>query len=175
MPSLSFSPLHLSTGTSTNDSHLSFHFFGGSISQSWTNVNWRYLTFKIMQGTEPSNFSGFTSVTSYDSDLLLKVAPGLQNAPTTTEVTPGELWTINYTQATTTTATASGTATWFWAYADGTTNGTGTIPRLMLRGTCGAVGSGADMELDYPNIVSGSTYLISNLFKMNVPLIYSWT
>lgn len=174
MPTVSFNETGLSAGTSSFSATIRHHFFWSNPSQSWWNAGWRYLTFKIMQGIEPSNFSGFTSVTSYDGDLLFKVTPGLQGAITTTQVTAGELWRINYIQNNPATATASGTATWFWAYSDGTSNGTGTTPRIIIRGTVGTEGSGADMILTSTSIVSGADYLLTNLFQLELPLIYSW-
>jgi hypothetical protein len=50
-------------------------------------------------------------------------------------------------------ATASGMATWFFIKNSG----------VMIAGTVGATGSGADLELDDVNIVQGKTYGISNL------------
>lgn len=169
MPSISFDNQHFDS-----PDIYAKHWVSTSISQSWTDVAWTYTTFKIYKGTEPSDFSGFTTKTAYDSDLLFTVLPADQSgAPTFTQVVSGETYSVNFTQDTPVIATASGTATWFWGYADGTSNNTGTTPRLMCRGTVGATGSGADIEIADTNIVAGNSYLILNL-KFLIPLTITW-
>ena len=170
MPSISFDNRHFE---GTAGGGFVAHWFDSSIAQSWTNISWYYTTIKVMQNTEPSNFSGFTANTSYDSDLLFTVTPSVQSAPTATQVTSGEYWTMNFNHNVPVVATGTGTATWFWMYADGTTNSTGGTPRLMARGSVGATGSGADLEIANTSITNGSTYLITSL-KFLIPLNYSW-
>lgn len=177
MPSISFSPANMIIATySSSESSLGRSLFNHSLSNTLTVQSFRYLNFRIYKGTEPSNFANFaSSKTFYDSDKLLTIPYDKQTDPVVTTIVANESYKISYHQDINATATGSGTATWFWAYFDGATNDSGTTTGIMFRGTCGAVGSGADMELDYPNIVSGSEYLINNLCSFTINLEYSWT
>lgn len=60
-------------------------------------------------------------------------------------------------------ATASGIATWFFIQNGG----------IMIAGTVGVTGSGADLELDDVNIVQGKTYGISNL-RIQMPNSFTY-
>lgn len=65
-------------------------------------------------------------------------------------------------------ATGSGTATWFLMETYSPTYGVGS----QLVGTVGAIGSGADMELETTSIVSGSPYRLLG-WKLQFPT--TWT
>lgn len=180
MPSISFSPANMTVqaGYNLGDASLGKYLFHNNLVYTdLSQASFRYMHFRIYKGTEPSNFANFvSSKTFYDSDKLLTIPYTLQTDPVVTTIVANDSYKVSYHQDINATATGSGTATWFWAYFDLTQNDTGnaTSPRIMFRGTCGAVGSGADMELDYPSIVSGSEYLITNLCSFTINLEYSW-
>lgn len=71
-------------------------------------------------------------------------------------------------------AIRTGTATWLWwivSPSSGLNNTTGTFLHEII-GTVGGLGSGADLELAYPNIITGVNYKLQNL-RVQFPT--SWT
>jgi hypothetical protein len=120
----------------------------------------------IMKGTPPTSFSGLTTYNARSADTLLFYS---------CEPNWGGGATFTNSQFILTTpfvaATQSGTATWFWGLTTSSPPGTGTIRQQMI-GTVGATGSGADLEISNTNIVSGTTYQITNL-KIKLPT--TWT
>lgn len=178
MPSISFSPANMIVTTySTSEGSLGRFLFNNNLSNTLVVNSLRYLNFRIYKGTEPSTFTNLNSKSFYDSDLLFKVSYAQQTDPVVSTVIENQTYKVSYQQDIAVTATGSGTATWFWAYFDGSysDSGSDSVPGFMFRGTCGAVGSGADMELDYPTIVSGSEYLVTNLCSFTINLEYTWT
>jgi hypothetical protein len=74
-------------------------------------------------------------------------------------------------------AVGTGLATWFLMHHNGNLASTATVTSLTtdkgcMLGTVGAAGSGADMEIGDPNIVSGVGYTCAGVY-FNYPL--TWT
>ncbi len=113
----------------------------------------------IMKGTIPSNFSGFANSSSYASDVLITYT----NAEITTVSTSNPTTTFTISKG----ASLSGTATWFWAASIYN----GALFNQFI-GTVGVTGSGADLEINDVNVVSGNGYRVLNL-KIQIPT--SWT
>lgn len=172
MPSLSFNNGAFSSVSSTEYFRPYSVFYATNTSQG-QGATWRYPTLKIMQGTQPSDFTGMTSTSDLSSDVLVTLTSSNFSAPTLSQVTSGELYRLRFFNTSPATATQTGTATWFWFYSDGTTDSTGTAPRMQCMGTVGTTGSGADMEFSSVNIVSGSQYQVIT-FYFDIPLVYSW-
>ena len=121
----------------------------------------------IMQGTIPTNFSGFTTYTASGraSDELMY----FNSTDDFIVGTSGNRATISTNLKA---ATASGTAAWFWAIGTmSNSTPTATIYQQFI-GTVGVSGSGADLTITDTNIVSGNLYRISSLI-INVPSTYT--
>lgn len=118
--------------------------------------------FTIMKGTIPTDFSTLTDWYSRSTDILLTISKG--SVAISASQNP---ITMNSSYIS---ASASGPATWF-RFKSGSLGGTNYLHQQYI-GTVGLSGSGADLEIDNTNIVSGNAYRIVNL-KIQIPT--SWT
>lgn len=135
----------------------------------------QYSKLRIMKGTVPTDFSTLTNVnTSRSTDILIDYSyfhngSNISSVNTTNPVTLSSILVA---------ASASGTATWFWYVGTSSSTGAGNAPpantpNQQFIGTVGLTGSGADLEIDNVNIVSGSSYKFTNL-KIQLPTSWTW-
>lgn len=134
----------------------------------------------LMKGTIPSSFSEIPNLNTRLSDVLCKFnttnAMG-DFAPTSVNTNPVNISTVYKT------AIATGIATWFWWHVS---------PRLIgsfatyddqinysadllhsIYGSVGLLTSGADLEMENVNIVSGQDYRVSDL-PLRFPTTWSY-
>lgn len=130
----------------------------------------RITSFRLMKGT-PITVPNSANVLARNSDTLVEWNNYYTQWTTTVNTNPVIINTP-YTAA-----TQSGTATWMWWFVKtwsggyvSQNNANAFIHEAV--GTVGGAGSGADVELTYPNIVSGVSYRILNL-RLQLPT--SWT
>lgn len=137
----------------------------------------------IMQGVVPTDFSTLPVYSSRSSDVLVSLT-----TPYGDSLGPdGVIQETQYFNMVTTgtnpviintiykNAIASGAATWFrWMVVTRPTFA--SIPDTMLHqiiGTVGVSGSGADLEMDDVNVVSGQPYRISSL-RVTFPSFFTY-
>lgn len=127
----------------------------------------------LMKGTVPTDLAAFT-VPKYraDTDQLVIFGSGSSRDPVNGSSDFYLASYPTYDKAIINTdyvnATGTGTATWFLLETYSATYGIGS----QIVGTVGAIGSGADMELESASIVSGNPYRILG-WKLQFPV--SWT
>lgn len=128
------------------------------------------VTLTVYKGVMPTNFTTFTDTASRSGDVLwtapLPQASWQFNGLVGTAIR----WTLGL-QAAQVTASASGTATWF-LLARSPSGVTSLATRAALMGTVGVTGSGADLEINSTDIISGVGYTCTGLY-LNFP--QTWT
>ncbi len=140
--------------------------FGGSIPPSSTIL--------IMKGTQPVDFTGLTTLSVRQSDILIRFSTlnSLSMWSTSVESNPVV---INSEYAT---AEIDGTATWFWWVVQSnslnmSTMLTGEIWHQII-GSVGVSGSSSELEMGDTNVVTGNSYRITNL-RLQIPTTWTYT
>lgn len=154
--------------------------FGQTSTTYPVNDDYEQSTIALMKGSKPTDFSTITfsgnpGVPSRNSDVLVAwsryTGAGSVNPSTLLVDFTTNIWQISTLFAP---ASASGTATWFFYWLSTPVFGSAYYGiKHMFMGTVGAFGSGADLELQTTNIVSGTNYKITNL-TFDIPLTWSY-
>ena len=129
----------------------------------------------LMKGAVPTSLDGLTTfaASGRSSDMLVRFMGGNTNFGGSTGVANPCFLTTAYV-----TAIASGTATWFWWSAENLNgqaspgNGSGALIHQII-GTVGLTGSGAELEMEDTNIVSGQQYRMVGV-QMRLPDYWSY-
>lgn len=143
---------------------------------------YRSLKTFFYKGSVPT-FASFTDQNTRADDLLLTLeTPASNSSSSPINMVVGKTDTgVRFTfgeVTTSTAATGTGTATWFLMRNSQVTSTISAFPYtegdltkvVAILGTVGAVGSGADLEIIDPNIVTGQMYKSSGL-TINFPYI----
>jgi hypothetical protein len=124
---------------------------------------------RIYRGARPA-WSEITTLNNRSADLLITFGlPASTGAFENMGFIGGALRVRFAIRTTPVSASASGLATWF--VLNPATTSTITVGALM--GDVGGAGSGADLELVSPNIVSGEQYVCSGLY-FNFPQVWNF-
>lgn len=129
----------------------------------------------LMKGAVPTSLSGLTTIAASgrSSDMLVRFMGGSSIFGGSTGVANPCILTTAYV-----TAMASGTATWYWWSTENLNgqaspgNGSGELVHQII-GTVGITGSGAELEMENVDIVSGQQYRLVGV-QMRLPEYWTY-